>query len=355
MKKKIVSILMAITTVSSMGIFSGCNEQPETSVGASGKNLTDVISEAKEDSTENTTEEIAATTDSDPMVYLSYLNKTVADATADFDDLDFDSGYPKTLTGDVGCNSYACPEEGVWFRYSNLTDGNCDLIPSKVIEEVWIDNPEIMNKIISQSIKSPDSSETYFASYNDVSYELLYSGTFISVMNSDSDEEKINIVKNGIANNCSIVTETAISDYMRNYTEEYAKYEFSYLESDNVVVLNYCSDKTDKGEEYWGNTIYFKLISDYEFEISKIYINDSPSEIREGSHEYVDGIAACIFGYEEPQTEPPASSSNSYGIYVTGNTDLAEQAGNTLVDKASFCGYADESYGYVFTYGDGTK
>ena len=43
MEKKIVSALMAITVIASVSMFTGCNEKPETSVGASGKNLTDDV------------------------------------------------------------------------------------------------------------------------------------------------------------------------------------------------------------------------------------------------------------------------------------------------------------------------
>lgn len=58
----------------------------------------------------------------------------------------------------------------------------------------------------------------------------------------------------------------------------------------------------------------------------------------------------------EATTAPPPS--NSYNIYVSGNTEIARLAGNTLIEKANWCGWHDNSYGYVLTYGksnsDGT-
>lgn len=47
MKKKILSILMAIAGITSVSMVTGCNEQPETSVGASGKSLQDTINNVK--------------------------------------------------------------------------------------------------------------------------------------------------------------------------------------------------------------------------------------------------------------------------------------------------------------------
>lgn len=51
---------------------------------------------------------------------------------------------------------------------------------------------------------------------------------------------------------------------------------------------------------------------------------------------------------EEP-TDPPIG--NSYGIYVSGNTELAKLAGNTLIEKAKWCGWYEYSYGYVLING----
>lgn len=45
------------------------------------------------------------------------------------------------------------------------------------------------------------------------------------------------------------------------------------------------------------------------------------------------------------------TEGNSWGIYVTGNTDLARLAGNTLIDKADFMGYYSKTCGDVFVNG----
>lgn len=55
---------------------------------------------------------------------------------------------------------------------------------------------------------------------------------------------------------------------------------------------------------------------------------------------------------EEP-TDPPIG--NSYGIYVSGNTELAKLAGNTLIEKAKWCGWYDYSYGYVLINGKSNR
>ena len=56
--------------------------------------------------------------------------------------------------------------------------------------------------------------------------------------------------------------------------------------------------------------------------------------------------------HEERQTEAPTDPpiGNSYGIYVSGNTELAKLAGNTLIDKLK-CPWSDYCYGYVFANG----
>lgn len=58
MKKRVISILMAIAVIASVSTFTGCNEKPETSVGASGKNLTDEISKINEDESTSITEAV---------------------------------------------------------------------------------------------------------------------------------------------------------------------------------------------------------------------------------------------------------------------------------------------------------
>ena len=60
---------------------------------------------------------------------------------------------------------------------------------------------------------------------------------------------------------------------------------------------------------------------------------------------------ACTGNTDDSSSSSAPVSSNNYGIHVSANTELARKAANTLLDKASWCGYADESYGYVLTYG----
>lgn len=61
--------------------------------------------------------------------------------------------------------------------------------------------------------------------------------------------------------------------------------------------------------------------------------------------------------HEEHQTEAPTDPpiGNSYGIYVSGNTELAKLAGNTLIEKAKWCGWYDYSYGYVLINGKSNR
>lgn len=60
---------------------------------------------------------------------------------------------------------------------------------------------------------------------------------------------------------------------------------------------------------------------------------------------------ACTGSIDDAAESSEPVSSNNYGIYVSANTDLARRAANTLIDKAGWCGYGDESYGYVLING----
>lgn len=174
--------------------------------------------------------------------YLQYEGKSLADAIKDFDNLEIDGALPLNYRGRFGDSSKSAnPQERVHFLYE-LAPGTEITDYSKItIYTVWIENPDVMNNIINQSVNY--ESEKYYVNINGVNYDYYACQDFLEPM----------------------------------------------------------------------------------------------------------GL------YIEKPTEPPTSplSSNSYGIYVTGNTELARLAGNTLIDKASWGGLSgNASYGYILTNGN---
>jgi hypothetical protein len=252
-------------------MFTGCNEKPETSVGASGKNLTDEIGKINEEESTSATEAVTevpteAKEDKsvikdvldkkDPMNYLTYLDKSIADALENFYNLNLDVEGPKLPGSSARC-IYASPEKGVWFEYilDELETKDNINYEQKSIKSIYIDDPNIIKEVLSESISSPEEDNIYYASVDGVSYKI----------------------------------------YCEKY--EYADGIYSWISISR-------SSNDPKNEPITPQT----------------------------------------------PTDPPATSSNMYGIYVTGNTDLAVMAGNTLIDKKEF-GYSGMTYGDELTNG----
>ena len=81
----------------------------------------------------------------------------------------------------------------------------------------------------------------------------------------------------------------------------------------------------------------------------KAYLNNVLFNENSESADNMADIEYQTEASQEIYIDPP--SSNSYGIYVTGNTELARMAGDTLIEKAAWCGWDDYSYGYVLKNG----
>ncbi len=72
----------------------------------------------------------------------------------------------------------------------------------------------------------------------------------------------------------------------------------------------------------------------------------------DGSEASFKSVAANIrFLTEESQPENGKVFTNIYGIYVTGNTELAEEAGNVLIEQIACPWESSFCYGYVFNNG----
>lgn len=226
MKKKIVSILMAIMTIASVSM-TGCNEKPETSVGASGKNLTDEISKIKEE-------------------------ETTTSATEE----------------------------------------------------------------ITESVIEVPTTESV-----------------------DISEEKIETVKNAYLPRCARMCKEA--DNICTNTE------WKYYESEDYVeFLGSRHSDTEGTQDY---RIWFSIKGDNQVEITDLYINGKGVNSETYMYDLTMDILFNGITEEPTPTEPPVTSSNMWNIYVTGNTDLAVMAGNTLIDKA---GYLDSrTYGDVLSNG----